>query len=786
MSTDTLNETEYYKGKPALISGAMTITILDSSKSPQKIDLRSFNKSIITFGRSESNDIMLDSNIVSRRHGQFKIQGDHCTIEDLNSTNGLIFNNEAIKSHILVNGDTIRIDDGIETTSQGVLIIFSQSEENDIWHNFSLSGRSSVTIGRDPSCQIRLNHISVSKIHAKIIKSGEDFYIQDNNSTNGIIINGKKVDGKQKLHEKDLIIITNSKLIFTKGNISYCSSVSGIKVEAQNIKKIVLKEIDDQKGLIKKKEKKIICNDVSIKINPCELVAVIGGSGAGKSTVMNCISGYNTPTEGQVFVNGINLYENFEAFKNIIGYVPQSDIVYDNLTVFDMLKYTAKLRLPKDTSEEEQIDIIKNVINTLELSDHRNKFIKQLSGGQRKRVSIAVEMLANPNLFFLDEPASGLDPGTERNLMNTLKNMATDGKTVVLVTHSTLNLDICDKIVFMGSGGNLCFYGSYKEALDFFGVTDIVNVYDMVTENAVKWRDKFKLRQSSVENGKAVSNKTISKTKSRKNGLNQLSILCKRYIHLLFNDKRRLVMILLQAPLLAALIAFVANGKQFEQYEITKSLLFALSCSGFWIGMLNSIQEVCKERNILRREYMTGLRLDSYILSKIIVLGLLCAVQSVLVVTVFVLLIGLPSKGVFLQPYIEMLITVFLTSLSAAAMGIFVSSLSKNADRAMTVAPILLMPQILFSGLIFNLSGATETLSWITICRWSMEGLGTTSDLNSLTLKLQQQGLNIVHEAEKFYNFTVNHLLSSWGILIIFIVVFSVASGIVLRNIKKI
>ena len=777
---ENLDRTSYYKGESGdVMSGAMFITIFDGSKQPQKVDLTAFKKNVITFGRGESNDIVLNSSIVSRRHGCFKIFGEVCVVEDLGSTNGIIYNKESVKSRILANGDAVRIDDSMEPTAHGVLIMFSQNAENETWQSFILSGADSVTIGRDPSCDIRLEHISVSKLHANITRTGFEYYIQDANSTNGIIINGKKVEGRQQLREKDLIIITNSKLIFSKEKISYCCTTGGIKIEAQNITKIV-----KSKG-----KEKIICNDVTITVNPCELVAVIGGSGAGKSTVMNCISGYNTPTRGQVFVNGVNLYENFEAFKNIIGYVPQSDIVYDNLTVFDMLKYTATLRLPNDTSEEEQVGIIESVINKVELTAHKKTLIRELSGGQRKRASIAVEMLSNPNLFFLDEPASGLDPGTERNLMKTLKNMAAGGKTVVLVTHSTLNLHICDKIIFMGNGGNLCFYGSYKEALDFFGVDDVVNVYNMITENSVKWRDKYKLKQAAGNNKKYdASTKSPSKRKARKNGLNQLFVLSKRYLHLLFNDRKRLAMILLQAPLLAILIAFVANDKKFIQYEMTKSLLFALSCSGFWVGMLNSIQEVCKERNILRREYMTGLRLDSYILSKILVLGLLCAIQSVCVVTTFMLLVGLPDDGVFMPPYIEMLGTFFLTSLSAAAMGIFVSSLSKNADRAMTVAPLLLMPQILFSGMIFKLEGATEALSWITVCRWSMEGFGTTADLNNLALRINSEHdlpMTIEKPFEDFYNFEPGHLIFAWFILALFIVGFSVASGYILKNIKK-
>ena len=251
------------------------------------------------------------------------------------------------------------------------------------------------------------------------------------------------------------------------------------------------------------------------------------------------------------------------------------------------------------------------------------------------------------------------------------------------------------------------------------------------------------------------------------------------------NDRQRLLLLLVQAPLLALLISLVADGKQFEQYEMTKSLLFALSCCAFWIGMLNAIQEVCKERSILKREYMTGLSLNAYILSKILVLGGLCLIQSLMVTGVFGALVGLPDNGVFLPAALEIFLTTFLTALSAAAMGLFVSALFNNADRAMTVAPILLMPQILFSGLIFKLSGATEIISWAAICRWSMEGYGTTANLNGLPLKLQQEGVAIPHDAEAFFDFSAAHLLGDWGILVVFTVLFLVLARVVLSKVGK-
>lgn len=177
-----------------------------------------------------------------------------------------------------------------------------------------------------------------------------------------------------------------------------------------------------------KRERIVTCNHVSLNIRPGELVAIIGGSGAGKSTILNCMCGYLKPTSGEVYINGVDLYQNFDSLKKTIGYVPQSDIVYDNLTLYDMLMYTAKLRLPKDISSNERENAINRAISTVELTEKKNSLIKALSGGQKKRASIAVELLSDPNLLFLDEPTSGLDPGTERTLMKSLREMADSGK----------------------------------------------------------------------------------------------------------------------------------------------------------------------------------------------------------------------------------------------------------------------------------------------------------------------------------------------------------------------
>lgn len=754
------------------------LTIFDGNARPRTIDLMEFGKSYVYFGRDPRNDIVLTSPLVSAEHGRFVYIGNTWVIEDKaayqmkGSLNGLIYNNAGIISRSIGNGDFIRIDDGVETVSAGVLFVFSSADSENRWVSRSLSGVNQLTIGRDVNCDITLAHVSVSKLHAKIVREYDGFYIYDNGSTNGVIVNNRRIVGKEKLHEKDVIMITNSKLIFTSAAISYYCYRNGISVDASDI---VIKRGKGRKAFV-------TSNHVSLNIKPGELVAIIGGSGAGKSTILNCMCGYLKPTQGEVYINGVNLYENFDSLKKLVGYVPQSDIVYDNLTLHDMLMYTAKLRLPKDTSKAEREAAIDRAINMVELSEKKDSLIRSLSGGQRKRASIAVELLSDPNLLFLDEPASGLDPGTERNLMHSLRKMADNGKTVILVTHSTLQLQMCDKIVFMGKGGNLCFYGSYDEALKFFGVSDVVDVYNMITDQSKQWRARFE--NTRVE-PRRVRQKAASLAKAPKNRMKQLGVLSSRYMNLVANDRQRLLLLLVQAPLLAVLISFVADGNQFEQYEMSKSLLFALSCSAFWVGMLNAIQEICKERTIMKREYMTGLSLSSYICSKIIVLGVLCLIQSLMITGVFSLMIGLPEEGILMAPFLEILITTFITAVSSTAMGLFVSSLFTNADRAMTVAPILLMPQILFSGLIFKLSGATEIISWVAVCRWSMEGYGTTANLNELPLRLQQEGVLIPHEVEDFYEFTTAHLLTSWGILVLYIVIFLVLARLVLSGVGK-
>lgn len=735
------------------------ITVIEDSNI-RTINLTSLNKQKISFGRGEDNDIVLLSPLVSVNHGYFELSNNKISVVDNQSTNGIFVNNNKIAASPLKDGDSIKIDDPVDPLNRGVIFILSTNDKVTSWQQIDLEKKQVITIGRDSSSDIVINHISVSLKHAIITEKNHKFIIKDNNSTNGIMINGELLTGEISLKERDVILIANAKLIFYKNNILYQTYDSGVSLEAADITKTV-----KVKG-----KKKDISQHVSLSIKPGQFVAFVGGSGAGKSTFMNCISGVSRPTSGKVYVNGNDLFKNYAVLKNIIGYVPQQDIVFTDLTLKDMLKYAAELRMPDDATEEEKKNRIKAVLETVELTGKEDVMIKNLSGGQRKRASIAVELIADPKLFFLDEPTSGLDPGTERSIMKTLRKMADSGKTIILVTHTTLNLHLCDKIAFFGTEGRLCFSGAPNEALSFFNVTDFVDIYTLLNEDTKTWYDKFNNSEYKDHITKEDSGKT-TKEKNKKSFAKQFLTLSKRYAKTIINNKQQLLLLLAQAPIIAYLLSLVVTDNLFNSYDEAKTLLFAMASASIWLGLLNSIQEICKERVILQKEYMANLKLSAYLGSKMLIQCLLGFIQAVLLVTTFSLLVEVPSTGVVTSWYLETTVVCFTTIISASSLGLVVSSLSKNSSVAMSFAPLLLVPQLLFSGMLFPLEGIVDKISYFILCRWSVEGFGTINNLNDLTDSIQEIVPTYIREAESFYTFTETHLFQDIAIIIFMMII---------------
>ena len=746
------------------------ITVIEDDNI-RNINLMDFNKSKISFGRGEENDIVLTSPLVSVNHGHFELSSNSISITDNQSTNGIFVNNIKINQATLKDGDSIKIDDPIEPLMRGVIFIVSTSGKVDEWQQINLHKKPVITIGRDQASDILINHISVSLHHATITEKNHHFIIKDNNSTNGILINGALLKGEATLKERDVILIANAKLIFYKDHLLYQLSDYGVSLDAVDITKTV-----KVKG-----RKKDISQHVNLSIKPGQFVAFVGGSGAGKSTFMNCISGVSRPTSGKVYVNGNDLFANYAVLKNIIGYVPQQDIVFTDLTLKDMLKYAADLRMPDDATDSEKKNRIKTVLDIVELTGKEEVMIRNLSGGQKKRASIAVELIADPKLFFLDEPTSGLDPGTERSIMQTLRKMADSGKTIILVTHTTLNLHLCDKIAFFGSEGRLCFSGSPKEALEFFQVTDFVDIYTYLNKDTDTWYQTFN-NSSYKDHITYKETKSVKQIKNKKSFAKQFITLSKRYAKTILNNKQQLMLLLLQAPIIAYLLTCVVSDEVFTSYDEAKMFLFAMASASIWLGLLNSIQEICKERVILKKEYMSNLKLSAYLGSKMVVQCLLGLLQAILLVVSVSIFLETPQEGIIMSWKLETILVCFLTIVSASTLGLAISTISKNASVAMSFAPLLLVPQLLFSGIMFPLKGVVNKASYIILCRWSVEALGTTNNLNSLPDVIQEIIPTYVREEESLYTFTAKHFTTDISIMILMMIVILIICFLILKH----
>lgn len=754
-----------------------TITMFENDELID-ICLNDFNKTKITFGRGEENDITLSSSLVSLEHGYFELVDSELKIYDNNSKNGLFVNNVQVRNTLLKDGDSIKIDNVFEPLYNGVIMIVTIGEKASTWLQYDLSNKDLVTIGRGNDCDIVLDRVSVYSKHAKIVKQKGKYYLSGYSNDGGIILNGFTLKEAEALKDRDVILINNIKLIYNREKIIYQMNDNGVTLEA----------IDIVKTVKVKGKKRDISYHVNFEARPSEFIAFIGGSGAGKSTFLKCISGVNRPTSGKVLLNGESLFNNYSVLKNLIGYVPQEDIVFDDLTLIDMLRYAASLRMPDDATYIEKENRINTVLGIVELSDKKDVMIRSLSGGQRKRASIAIELIADPKLFFLDEPTSGLDPGTERIVMKTLRKMADSGKTIILVTHNTLNLHLCDKVVFFGKGGKLCFDGPPKDALKFFSVTDFVDIYNILNDDTDTWYKKFKDYSGTkeiVEDNSEMQTDNKTKFTLRKNNksfLKQFITLSRRQMKKLFNNQQQLILLLFQAPLIAYLLSLIVTKNLFYSYEETKSILFSIATSAVWLGLLNSIQEICKERVILEKEYMADLKLSSYLASKIFYLCILAIAQSLLFVGVFNIFVDVPQNGVIFSWHIETILTVFITIISASAIGLVVSTISKNSSVALTYAPILLVPQLLFSGMLFPLEGAVDVISNFILCRWSVEALGTTNDLNSLVSAIQEIIPGYVRDAESYYTFTAAHLRMDLLIMILMMIILMGTGYIILRK----
>ena len=623
--------------------------------------------------------------------------------------------------------------------------------------------KGSITLGRDATATIQLDSPMVSRRHATIQLDANGNYVLSDHSTNGIFVNGQRVERVANVSEGDIIRIGIFTLIFRGDKLELVDAGDRIRLD---IDRLILETAGKRR-----------LDNLSFAIEPGQFVAFVGGSGAGKSTLMRTLLGTETASSGGVYINGSNLRQNFDIYRNQIGYVPQDDIIHLDLTVEEVLTYAAKLRLPPDSDLPA---VINQALDDIKIAHRRTALIKDLSGGQRKRVSIGVELLANPKLFFLDEPTSGLDPGLDKQMMELLRDLAHKGnRTIAIVTHATANITDCDRILFLGTGGKLCYFGTPTDALVFFGVDNFANIYIKLQQDSAV--DEYvRLYLNSPYFHKYIGNplninstERNSKTPIAKkaNPHSQWLIFTFRYLSLLTRDWINLGLALFTAPVSIFLLSIVLrNRKPFlpdvpdvRSFTVALQLLFVITCASLWVGLASSAQEIVKESAIYLRERLVNLRLRSYLGSKFTVLGILAIVQTILITITIIIGFEDPNPTLISWP-LGIFISTLLTLTASFCLGLLVSVAVKNQSQANSVLPLLLLPQIIFSGVLFKLQDPVTIISGLVLSRWAMGSYGTILNVNKFANKYSP--------SEIVYEDTWRNLSFNWLMLLIHITIY--------------
>lgn len=547
-----------------------------------------------------------------------------------------------------------------------------------------------IRLGRAPDNNFVLDAPSVSRYHAVLsYENGSQPILSDLRSTNGTFVNGQPLTEPRRLSPEDLVFLGGF-LLNVDGRTIKQHDLSASSITAQHI----TKTIDGTR----------ILHNISLAIKPREFIGLMGPSGCGKSTLMDALNGLRPATEGNVFINDLDLYQNFNALRRSIGYVPQKDILHDALTVERTLYYAAKLRLPQGTSPESVDSIIDEVIQTVGLVEQRNTAFRRLSGGQQKRLSLALELITKPSFLFLDEPTSPLDPETTENMMMLFRRLADEGRIVVMVTHKFEKFREMHQIAMLTKGGRLAFYGPPAEALQYFGCQEPGDIYRHIGA-----RDPDQLNrdfENSAQHQKYVRSRIVESESftrtaealqlgtnkhegpERGIGLSQWFTLTRRYLEVKLKDKRNTLLLLLQAPIVAILLAIIvgdsANNSQ---------TLFITAIVSIWFGANNAVREIVSEAAIYSRERLVNLKIPSYVFSKFTVLSGIAFIQCLLFVGILVVMKRLDGGD-----FPSLMLVLYLTSVAGVATGLFFSALVNSTEKAMSVLPLLLIPQLLLSG----------------------------------------------------------------------------------------
>lgn len=766
------------------------------------------NKDSIRLGREPGLDVVIASTAanVSRRHAEVRRQNDFYILVDLGSFNGTFLNGRRIAG-----GEVLNNDDIIQLGPGGPSLRFhSEDTGSHVGHSLRGSGRlhpknqtifaskesggfqstlrsadlnpneprvflqrdldrPQLTIGRGDDCDVRLDGLLISTSHARVSQTPHGITIEDLNSTNGTYVNGQRITSRQALRPEDVVHIGAFLLrVNPQRGVTVFDTRAKTRLDVLKI----TKEVNNRSGGGKIR----LLDEVDLSIQPNEFVGLLGPSGAGKSTLMDSLNGMRPASSGNVLVNNLDLYQHLESLKQSIGYVPQDDIIHRELTVYRTLYYVARLRLSRDISRQEIDQVVGEVMDITGLSERRDVPISQLSGGQRKRVSIAVELITKPSVIFLDEPTSGLDPATEEKVMKLFRQIAESGRTVILTTHAMENVKLFDKLVVL-MRGKLVFYGHPQEALEHCGAESFKDLYDkleapifeklrkangrankdqIAEEVAENWKRKFLQTEQYRMNieiplrSVSASGRVAAPAKSGGSlfdWVRQWATLSRRYLEVLAADKFNLLILFGQAPIIALLTYLVVGSDAPRDF-----IYFVLALVSLWFGTSVAAREIIRERAVYKRERMVNLKLLPYVGSKIFILAMIVGLQCLLLFGTlkFLDITTLMSfPGVF--GGIGHLFVMMLTSLVGIAIGLFVSAVVKTSEMATSLIPLILIPQILFSGLVGIPKGMSKVVGVVMPATWAFDEMKRLSSLEVLRAKDEDAQPSDKDEGRGFY-----------------------------------
>lgn len=594
--------------------------------------------------------------------------------------------------------------------------------------------RGNTTLGRSADNDLRLPSVQVSRHHARLEVQPSVTRLVDLGSSNGTFVNGRRVTRPTPLRANDVVTIGPFELLFTGWSLQQ-SGGGPAGVAAIGVTQAVPDE--QRRG-----HHKTILQPTDVVVQPGEFFVILGESGGGKSTLMNLLSGRAQPAAGRVLLDGRDLCTHFAALRPRIAFVPQKNLLFDELTVLEHLRYTARLRLPADTDAATVEGVVVDTIRLVGLADHAATRCKDLSGGQKKRASLANEILVRPGILFVDEVTSGLDEGTDREIMTLLRDLTRAGVTVVCITHTLRNVaSCCDRVCVLAQPGQVLFVGPPAEALQAFEVTDLGGIFDRLkadpspgarqrlrrrfVDSEVHAREVAAPLQSLPALDESPAPAAQAPDRARRESWRQFRIVLDRVARLLLLDRRTLAIALGQAVLvglaMAAVFGAVPDDLAHVPTQQTVQFLLAVSC--LWFGCSNASKELVKDRDLFRQEADVCLLPGSYLLAKAAVFALLGFVQVALLLGLVITLTGVAGNTAWQA------VSLAATVLAGTTLGLCISSFARDRDQANTIVPIVLVPQIIMAGRIADLPSAIEWFAGTFVTSyWSYTGMDAIAD----------------------------------------------------------